>query len=466
MAHRSSRIVAFSLALASLALSPLALAQRRPRHPQPPRRAEVALDAPALARSRGTLDDASPTDDEGHHVHARTVSLQRGDAVTFSVSSGDFDTVARATGPGGEQWEDDDGAGRGTDSLLRFTAPRDGRYELTVTSYEAGEAGSFRSELSVAHGGSTDVAAAPEDDAEPTAVAPDDDAEPADVPTPAAQPPSAGAGTTWGIFVGITRYDGENDDLPGAAGDARTLARSFEHAGWTRHGNAVVLTDREATLDQVRQAFRTISPRVGPRDTLVFFFDGHGSSNTLDLRGDDLTRRELGRLLDRVGGRSLLVLDSCEAGGFASVVRGNASRAGLFSSRANQSSSTAPEVGAGGWLAYNFRRAVDGGVRRRPDGSVDLRDVVRYVERDYRSRDLDQTLVSAQGARGDFALGGAGSAATDDNSPAVEPDADGDEGEDDVQYARAEPGAPGNALVPLVQFGTGLAGQALEALTK
>jgi hypothetical protein len=471
MAHQSSRIVALSLALASLALSPLAAAQRHPRrHPRHPQAAPVALDAPALARTRGTLDDDSPTDDAGHHVQARTVTLRRGDAVRFGVSSSDFDTVARASGPGGQQWEDDDGAGRGTDSLLQFTAPRDGRYELTVTSYEAGESGAFRTELSVARGGAVN-----EDDAAPDADSADasddtnDDA-PADVrPTPA-QPAAAGAGTTWGIFVGISRYDGENDDLPGSAGDARNLARSFERAGWTQRGNAVVLTDREATLDQVRQAFRSVAPRVRANDTLVFFFDGHGSSDTLDLRGEDLSRRELGRLLDRVPGRSLLVLDSCEAGGFASVVRGHEGRAGLFSSRANESSSTAPEVGAGGWLAYNFRRAIDGGVRRRPDGSIDLGEVVRYVERDYRARDLDQQLVATQATRGDFALGGPGAAAPatgndigngDDNG-----DDSGDDNGDDPQYAHAGTGAPGTTLPAVMNLGAGFAGQMIQALTK
>lgn len=461
MAHRHSRIVAFSLALASLSLGPLAEAQRRPRHP---RRPAVALDAPALARTRGALDESSPVDAEGRHQHTRAVTLQRGDAVRFGVSSGDFDTLARATGPGGERWEDDDGAGRGTDSMLQFTAPRDGRYELTVTSYEPGEAGSFRAELSVSHQGTLGdgAPARDHDDGDDAADAPTDD----DAPAPAAQPPAAGAGTTYGIFVGVSRYEGENDDLPHTADDARRLARSFEQAGWMARRNAVVLTDGEATLDRVRQAFNALAPRVGAADTVVFFFDGHGSSSTLDLRGDDLSRRELGRLLDRVPGRSLLVLDSCEAGGFASVVRGHPGRAGLFSSRANESSSTAPEVGAGGWLAYNFRRAVDGGVRRRADGTVDLDDVVRYVERDYRARDLEQTLVSAQGARGDFALGGPGAGgAPVGRQPADAPDLDDEgEGEDDAQYASAEPGV--GALQPLMQLGAGLAGQALESLTK
>lgn len=466
MTHRRSRIVALSLALASLASVPLAEAQRRPRHP---RRPAVALDAPAVARTRGALDESSPVDDDGRHVQTRVVTLQRGDAVRYAVSSGDFDTLVRATGPNGERWEDDDGAGHGTDSLLQFTAARDGRYELTVTSYEAGESGVYRAELSVAHQGTLGngrPAPTADDAADENASddAPDDDA---DVPAPTPTPTAAnGAGTTYGIFVGVTHYEGENDDLPGSAGDARQLVRSFEHAGWMARSNAVVLTDGEATLGRVRQAFRALAPRVGPADTLVFFFDGHGSSNVLDLRGDDLSRRELGRLLDGVHGRSLVVLDSCEAGGFAGVVRNHPGRAGLFSSRANESSSTAPEVGSGGWLAYNFRRAVDGGVRRRPDGSVDFDEVVRYVERDYRHRNLDQNLVAARDPNG-FALGGAGAPSV--GAPVEEPGLDGDDdgdsgGEDDVQYASAAPG--GGALVPMAQLGAGLAGQVLEALTK
>ena len=192
--------------------------------------------------------------------------------------------------------------------------------------------------------------------------------------------PSDEGGTTYGVFVGITHYRGENEDLPGTADDARNLAQSFERAGWMQRHNAIVLTDESATADRVRQAFSALAPRVGPRDMFVFFFDGHGDADELDLRGRDLTRRDLSRMLDGVRGRSLVVLDSCNSGGFASVVRGHPTRAGLFSSRANESSSVAEEVGSGGWLAWHFRRAVDGGVRRRADGSIDFDEVSRYVQ--------------------------------------------------------------------------------------
>ena len=237
-----------------------------------------------------------------------------------------------------------------------------------------------------------------------------DDAQ-ADAPeqpvAPAAVAPTGG--TTYGIFVGISHYGGDNQDLPGSSNDAVQLAQTFEHAGWMRHGDGIVLTDANATADNVRQAFSTLGSRVRPIDSLVFFFDGHGNQTTLDLVGPDVSRSDLGRMLNRVQGRQLLVLDSCEAGGFAPLVQGHGDRAGLFSSRASELSSTAPSVHAGGWLAYSFRRAVGGGVRRRSDGSMDFAQVTEFVQHQYDAHDVTsgQHLVAVAGdpSRG-FALGG------------------------------------------------------------
>ncbi len=287
--------------------------------------------------------------------------------------------------------------------------------------------------------------------------------------------PSVEGGTTYGVFVGITHYRGENEDLPGTADDARNLAQSFERAGWMQRHNAVVLTDESATADRVRQAFSALAPRVGPRDMFVFFFDGHGDADEIDLRGRDLTRRDLSRMLDGVRGRSLVVLDSCNSGGFASVVRGHPTRAGLFSSRANESSSVAEEVGSGGWLAWHFRRAVDGGVRRRADGSIDFDEVSRYVQAQYRRSHVEgQHLVAVRGGtREDFAIGGAGTG--------VEPSEP-----TDVMVARNDRGTPEpmpaddgwtNGNVPqgfpvndgfdqAVRLGVGLATATLQAITK
>lgn len=428
MTHRMTlSTMAFATVLSALGFTATAGAQHRPSSgahvPAQEDGGRISLD--------GRLGRRDPADEEGRHRRVQVVDLRRGDRVRFGVSSDALDVMAVVEGPGGQRWEDDDGAG-GTNARLVFTAPRDGSYRFVVTSYEAGATGAYEAEAVISHGGAAidddngdegddeggdDEADADEGDDDGVANRRDADAaNDADAdadPSAAAAQPATGAGTTYGIFVGISHYGGDNHDLPGSAADAVQLARTFQQAGWMQRANAVVLTDAQGTAAQVRQAFRTLAPRVRPIDTLVFFFDGHGSRSELDMVGNDLTRSELGQMMGRVQGRQLLVLDSCEAGGFAPLVQGQPDRAGLFSSRATESSSTAPEVGAGGWLAYSFRQAVAGGVRRRPDGSVDLHDVIGYVRRQYSEHHVtpEQNLVAVADRSQGFALGGRGDAA-------------------------------------------------------
>lgn len=500
MAHRSTlTVVAFAL---SLTFAGAAEAQhRRHRNHRPhvsPAAAAAAAHGAANMREDGSLGEGD-TDDSGRYTHARTVNLSRGDAVTFSVASSDFDPLVRVEGPGGQTWQDDDGAGHGTDARLRFVAPASGRYTFTVTSYGEGEMGDYHADLSIGHGGAASADEGSDEDGADDSASDDSDDDSADdgadaptalpavIPAYPASAANAAGGTTYGIFVGITHYRGENEDLPNTAADAQHLAQSFERAGWMQRSNAVVLTDERATFDGVRQAFATLAPRVGPRDMFVFFFDGHGNADEVDLRGRDMTRRDLSRLLDSVHGRSLVVLDSCNAGGFASVIQGHAERAGLFSSRASEESSVASEVNSGGWLAYHFRRAVDGGVRRGPDGAISFDEVTRYVQAQYRqSRVSDQHLVAVRGdRRGEFEIGGNGPAAvaTDDTAVArndrrrrpvtVEvppingdtPDEDG-AADNDWNPGASQPAAGTDAFGQALNMGVGLASGVLDAITK
>lgn len=392
--------------------------------------------APLQLRDTGSLSEGDRTDREGRHLTARSLPLRAGDRVTFIVRSESFDVMARVRGPGNQQWEDDDGAGN-TDARLVFTAPRDAAYQFIVTSYEAGATGEFSTEISVRRGGAPGLDVDPSGDPsgeDEAGDCPNDDGDEgrddgdegrgedradedradedggdddADRTAPAADAAPSAGGQTYGIFVGISHYGGDNHDLPGAASDAVQLARAFQTARWMPRQNAIVLTDAQATAQNVRQAFATMSQRVGPQDTLVFFFDGHGGSSVLDTVGHDVSRRELSQMMSRVRGRQLLVLDSCEAGGFAPLVQQNAQRAGLFSSRADQESSTAPEVNAGGWLAYFFRRAVEGEVRRGADGALDFQAVRRYVAEQYNRRGVSrsQELV-AVASNPRFSIGG------------------------------------------------------------
>jgi hypothetical protein len=210
---------------------------------------------------------------------------------------------------------------------------------------------------------------------------------------------NAGTGTVYGVFVAVSDYQGQNQSLDDTTADARNLAASFEHSGLMRHGNGIVLTDGHANGAEVRQAFETIGRRVTARDTFVFFFDGHGNSNEVELQSGGLTSNELSGMLNQVHGRQLLVLDSCESGGFASIVRGHANRVGLFSSRASESSYVASEVHSGGWLAYFMIEAVRANLHGGNDGALHLNELTAYVQRGYAQRVHDQQhLVVASGA--------------------------------------------------------------------
>jgi hypothetical protein len=472
--------------------------------------------APALAQTAagedlavsGALHENDPVDAQGRHTQTRSIVLRAGEGVEVAVDSDDFDTWVRVTGPGGLRLENDDSPGEGTNSRVRFRAPANGTYRVTVTSYRAGETGEYH--LSVTRGVDVDAANDADDeddhdaqDGAPTAApgcsaqgcpvqpaypstgyaqqpvypqqpaygqpqqwvwdpsrnmyvavqpgvpmpgamvqAPNAYAAPYGAPGMYAVPgygmpvqpgagyapvmpaqpgvddpgaddpgafgtpepptgapnPAAGTGSVYGVFVGVSDYGGAND-LQYTAQDARTLASAFQRAGLIRHGNAIVLTDGEATEANVRHAFQVLAPRVGERDTFVFFFDGHGSSNRILLRSGGMSSQEISRLLDGVRGQQLVVLDSCYSGSLASVVRGHPNRVGLFSSRADEVSYVASEVQAGGYLAYFMIQAVRGGASGGADGALQVGELASYVQRSYDQRvGGRQHLVVATGA--------------------------------------------------------------------
>lgn len=119
----------------------------------------------------------------------------------------------------------------------------------------------------------------------------------------------------------------------------------------------VLLTDGQATRQNIREAIQRIGGQAGPQDVFVFFYSGHGgrtrggSSDQRELDGMDeylyvydgqFMDDEMGTLFDGIHARtSILALDSCYAGGFAKDVITRAGRVGLFSSEEDATSSVA-----------------------------------------------------------------------------------------------------------------------------
>lgn len=191
-----------------------------------------------------------------------------------------------------------------------------------------------------------------------------------------------GSGCVYGIFVGMSE-DGRDPALPYADADARNLAEAFQYRGLMRSSDGIVLTNRDATRDAINQAFQALITRMTSRDVFVFFFDGHGRDRALGIWNNDLSYVYLDRLLRRVPAQqSVVILDTCSAGSFASVgrTRNRGSVAGFFSSRREEVSVTAVELLSGGYLAAFFIHSLyqlDG------DGTVSIHDLRVYLGRRY-----------------------------------------------------------------------------------
>jgi hypothetical protein len=182
--------------------------------------------------------------------------------------------------------------------------------------------------------------------------------------------PNGEQGRAVGVFVGISDYPTAGD-LDYCASDAARVQQAFVNAGVMDPMDTIVLTDRQATRVAVSNALDRMMRRIGPNDTLVFFFSGHGNQ-VQDNDGDELdgtdetivlydgavSDDELTRLLAQGEQRELVALDSCYSGGFSRDIARLSDSAGFYASREDQLSYVASEHQAGGYLSYHFAESI------------------------------------------------------------------------------------------------------------
>jgi formylglycine-generating enzyme required for sulfatase activity len=140
------------------------------------------------------------------------------------------------------------------------------------------------------------------------------------------------AGKKWAILVGVGKYQVE--PLPYSVADARLLADTLEkHCGYSPERITLVTDDQaderlRPTKAGIRDTLRAKLADVGPSDTVVVFFSGHGVQltgnsylcpidfNPVQLATTAWSTDELRELLQGCKARQkLLILDCCHAGG-------------------------------------------------------------------------------------------------------------------------------------------------------
>lgn len=336
-------------------------------------------DVVALEIGQSTSGRLEPGDQQlgsGEYGDLYVFEGATGQAVSIDMSSTEFDTYLQLQTPGGEKIDNDDYEGR-SDSRIDVTLRENGRYRILTTSYGPGETGGYQ--LTLRPGSAAElqvVTAGP-------VVASDE-------------------GRIYGVFMGISDYPGEDNDLAYTAEDATRVHDAMVRTGM-RRGDAVVLTDSDATVGNLYNAVRDFSGRMGPNDMFVLFYSGHGNrlprsggyettdpdamDETIELYDGPLTDDEMNRMFDNVGaGVSLVVLDACFSGGFAKDVISAPGRMGLFSSEEDVTSSVAAKFRAGGYLAVFLADGIgDGLADADGDGGVSAIELSQYLHERYRA---------------------------------------------------------------------------------
>ncbi len=332
----------------------------------------------------GELSAQDVTSDTGSFEDAWAFTGEAGESLRVSLRSSAFDTFLRLITPSGETIENDDFESSLSESAIEIALPESGRYRVVATSYSAGAEGAYTLRVD-----------------------------------PLEQAPlivqEREGGRIYGVFAGISDYPGTDADLAYTDQDALRARDALVNGVGMAPDNGIVLLNDQATIGNVRSAVERIAANIGPQDTFVFFYSGHGSrlerpdgpnsadpdgiDETIELYDGSVLDDELSSLFDTVNaGTTLLVLDSCFSGGFAKDIVSRPGRMGLFSSEEDVTSQVAAKFRAGGYLSVFFEEALEGFADFDENGELTALELSEYLHdrfrHDVKSKGLDDYVLT------------------------------------------------------------------------
>lgn len=326
----------------------------------------------------GSLEDDDLRRFTGEFADVYTFEGQPGRFYTVEVTTHDrsLDPYLLLNRASGANLVNDDFGGSTQRSRLQFLVTQPGPVDLIVSSFKEGMTGDY--DISVSSESSP-----PEYHHEPSVV----------------------PGRVFGVFAGITDYSGRDmGELAYCARDAqRAYDAAVESLGMDPD-DGVLLKDDDATVANFESAIRRLGDQLDYDDKLIVFYSGHGGQverttfqpadpdmldEILVFADTDLSDDSLDETLRSVErGTVLLVLDSCNSGGFAKDVISRPGRMGVFASAEDCLSIVAPEREAGGYLADFFIECIGSGrdeADTNSDGHMTVIEMCQFIADRYRT---------------------------------------------------------------------------------
>lgn len=172
----------------------------------------------------------------------------------------------------------------------------------------------------------------------------------------------------WAVLIGVNAYQGRTKDTIGSVADATLMRTLLLQRGW-REDHILLLTDANATHDNIIRGMEWLARSTDERSAVVFSYSGHMRYQKGDPDGDGEARdsglwptdnryiwdSDFARMMNAVRAQRMWVsLQGCHAGGMNDRPLEAPGRVVTYSSLESQKSYEDPEVGHSvtGWFMF------------------------------------------------------------------------------------------------------------------
>lgn len=172
----------------------------------------------------------------------------------------------------------------------------------------------------------------------------------------------------WAVLVGVNAYQGRTKDTIGSVADATLMRTLLLQRGW-REDHILLLTDANATHDNIVRGLEWLARSTDERSVVVFSYSGHMRYQKGDPDRDGEARdsglwptdnryiwdSDFARMVKPIrAARMWLALQGCHSGGMNDAGLEAPNRVVTYSSLERQKSYEDPEVGHSvtGWFMF------------------------------------------------------------------------------------------------------------------
>jgi uncharacterized caspase-like protein len=190
----------------------------------------------------------------------------------------------------------------------------------------------------------------------------------------------------YAVVVGVSEYRQSENNLTYAHKDALDMYNLFTLQ--TAASNVKLLTNKEATGDNIIQVAKELFTKTNPEDIVIFFFSGHGNTGCFYAHDKILSFKSLQEIFKKTKAkRKIIFADACFSGTFRTSGQSSNENANsdvgenillFLSSRSNQTSAESKKI-KNGAFTYFLIAGLKGGADVNKDRYVTAKELFTFV---------------------------------------------------------------------------------------